>query len=60
MPFLIAWAAKSIVLRYGGVKMYQKLVPLFMGFALGDVVIAGLWGIYGVSTGRRMFVHFPH
>jgi hypothetical protein len=60
MPFLIAWLLKSLVLRYGGVKVYQRLVPFFMGLILGDVVVAGLWGIYGVSTGRRMFMHFPH
>jgi len=60
MPFLIAWLLKTLVLRYGGVKVYQRLVPFFMGLILGDVVVAGLWGIYGVCAGRRMFMHFPH
>ena len=52
--------SKSPVLRYGGVKLYQRLAPFFMGLTPGDVVVAGLWGIYGVSTGKRMFMHFPH
>jgi hypothetical protein len=60
MPFLIAWLIKSVVLRYGGIKLYQRLVPFFMGLIMGDVVVAGLWGIYGVATGQRMFMHFPH
>lgn len=60
MPFLIAWLVKSVVLRYGGIKLYQRLVPVFMGLIMGDVVVAGLWGIYGVATGQRLYMHFPH
>jgi len=60
MPFLIGWLAKFLVLRYAGVKVYRGVVPFFLGLTLGDVVVAGLWGIYGVSVGQRMYMHFPH
>jgi len=60
MPFLIAWLIKSAVLRYGGFKAYRRLVPLFMGLMLGDFVVAGMWGLYGVISSHRMYMHFPH
>ncbi|MEA3401979.1 MAG: DUF6785 family protein [Armatimonadota bacterium] len=60
MPFLIAWLIKASVLRYGGFKLHQRLTPLFMGLILGDVVVAGVWGVYGVATSTRMYMHFPH
>jgi len=60
MPFLIAWLIKASVLRYGGFKLHEALTPFFMGLILGDVVVAGVWGVYGVATGVRMYMHFPH
>lgn len=60
MPFLIAWLIKALVLRYGGFKLHRRLTPFFMGLILGDVVVAGVWGIYGVATSTRMYMHFPH
>jgi len=60
MPFLVAWALKSLALRYGGIKVYHYLVPLFIGLILGDFVTAGLWGLYGTIVGQRMYMFFPH
>jgi len=60
MPFLIAWLIKSAVLHYGGFKVYQRLVPFFMGLIMGDFVAAGLWGLYGVVTSTQMYMFFPH
>jgi hypothetical protein len=36
VPFFIVWVVKGLVLRHGGFRQYQKLVPLFMGFMLGE------------------------
>lgn len=60
MPFLIAWALKSVVLRYGGIKVYHRMVPFALGAILGDLVAPGLWGLYGTLVGRQMYMFFPH
>ena len=60
MPFLIAWLAKSLVLKYAGIKTYQRLVPFFLGLILGDFTIPGAWGLYGTLIGKRMYLFFPH
>ncbi len=56
----ITWVLKSLALRYGGIKVYHRLVPLFIGLILGDFVTAGLWGLYGTIVGQRMYMFFPH
>ncbi|MFB3881249.1 MAG: DUF6785 family protein [Armatimonadota bacterium] len=42
-PFLIAWIAKSLVLRYGGLRLYQRTLPLAIGLIAGDVLNRSLW-----------------
>jgi len=45
-PFLVAWLGQRIALRYGGLPLYRKLVPGFIGLAFGHIVIGGiLWRI---------------
>ncbi|PQV63083.1 hypothetical protein B1R32_11660 [Abditibacterium utsteinense] len=39
----IAWAIKSLILRYGGPDTYRKATPFFLGLALGDVASMLLW-----------------
>lgn len=47
-PFLIVWVIKSLILRYGGISLYRRAVPGFLGFALGHLFIAGVvWGLLG-------------
>lgn len=45
-PFFLAWVAQRLFLRYGGLKMYRRYVPLFLGLAFGHMLIGGfLWRI---------------
>jgi hypothetical protein len=60
MPFLIAWAIKALVLRYGGMRLYRRLLPFFLGLILGDYVIPGLWFYLGWATRTQMYMVFPH
>ena len=39
----LAWLIKGMVLRYGGPKLYKKLLPLFLGLILGSIVCPGIW-----------------
>jgi hypothetical protein len=50
--FLI-WAVKSVLLRIGGVELYQKVAPLFIGLLIGQltgvalgVIVDSIW-FYG-------------
>ncbi len=47
MPLFIAWLAKGLILRYGGHRLYRRLMPLFMGFILGEFMVGGMWGLIG-------------
>jgi hypothetical protein len=60
MPFLVAWLLKLLVLRYGSISTYRKLVPLFLGAILGDLAVPALWGLYGTIIGKQMYMFFPH
>ena len=43
--FFVAWVAKKTVLHIGGVQLYRRLIPAFLGLALGHFFTAGiLWG----------------
>jgi hypothetical protein len=59
-PFLIAWGAKTITLRYGGIPAYRAALPFFLGLILGDYVVPTLWGIFGMITDTQMYMAFPH
>lgn len=47
MPFTMAYVAKSLILRYGGPKLYQRLLPFFLGLIVGDLFNGGLWTLVG-------------
>jgi len=40
--FFIAWAAKNLMLRWGGIKMYSKGVPFFIGLLIGHYIGRGI------------------
>ena len=52
VPFTIAWILKAGVLRYGGPKLYQKLLPLFVGLIAGDLFNGGFWTLVGCLYSR--------
>ncbi len=45
----IAWAAKTVILRHGGVKAYRNAVPFFLGMILGEFTVGSLWTILGMA-----------
>ncbi|MCM8778003.1 MAG: OPT/YSL family transporter [Candidatus Omnitrophica bacterium] len=46
----IAWLIKAIVMKYGGIKVYNTTKPFFLGLILGAFVTAGIWAIIGFFT----------
>ncbi len=51
LPFFIAWIAKIVVLRYGGIRLYRQSLPFFFGIIVGDFVAGGLTTAVGCFTG---------
>lgn len=47
---LIAWVIKSLVLRYGGMKLYISMRPWFLGMVLGEFGMAVVWAVIGALT----------
>ncbi len=60
--FFIVWLIKSVVFKLGGMSAYRRLIPGFLGLALGHYFTAGmLWGLIGTFGGeafRRYYVFF--
>jgi hypothetical protein len=40
--FFVGWLLKTLVVRYGGLQLYRRMVPLMIGLLVGDQVGAGL------------------
>jgi len=48
----IAWAAKALVLRYGGADFYKRTRLFFLGLILGQYAVSGIWIIIDYFTGK--------
>ena len=44
-PVLVAWAIKQPVIRYGGMKVYKRLRPFFLGMIFGEFSMAVIWTV---------------
>ncbi len=49
VAFFIAWLIKLCVIRYGGLKLYSKTVPFFLGLILGDYVFGAITSLIGIT-----------
>ena len=48
---LIAWLLKLVIVRFGGVRLFQNAKPFFLGLILGEVSVSGVWGaIYALTA----------
>jgi len=51
--FLTGWAAKALILRYGGAKTYARGRPFFLGLILGEFAAALFWSALVALFGVR-------
>jgi hypothetical protein len=49
----LGWLVKLVALRWGGVRTYRSLRPLFLGLILGNIACAGMWLIIDAITGVK-------
>ena len=40
---MLAWLIKVVVLKYGGVALYRRTRPFFMGMIVGHIVPGGIF-----------------
>jgi hypothetical protein len=61
-PFLAVWLCKLFILRAGGMKLYRRFVPFFLGIVLGHYMVTGiLWGgisLFIPELTNQYVVHF--
>ena len=55
LPFFIAWLLKTLVLRYGGSRLYRLSLPFFLGLIAGDLLGGGLTTAIGAWTGINVY-----
>jgi hypothetical protein len=48
----LGWLLKCVILKYGGIRLYQNARPFFMGMILGEIVAAGSWLLIDFMCGR--------
>jgi hypothetical protein len=46
--FFIGWFCNSLVLRYGGLRLYREVKYLFIGLVVGDIIMAIFWLAVGI------------
>ena len=54
----VAWALKTLILRYGGRDLYRRMMPFFLGLILGDFVTGSIWSIIGTLFHLNLFRTF--
>lgn len=57
-PILVGWLCKTLVLRYGGARLYRQLLPGFLGLIFAEFSSAGLWALVDAlagATGHEIF-----
>ncbi len=48
--FLVGWLCNSLCLRYGGVRLFQRVSHLFVGLIIGDFFMAGVFALAGLFS----------
>ncbi len=49
---MIGWMLKAVILKYGGVTLYKRLRPFFLGLILGQISCSGFWTVVDFFTGE--------
>ncbi|MFW6438044.1 MAG: DUF6785 family protein [Armatimonadota bacterium] len=57
---LLGWAAKSVTLRYGGFRSYDRGIRIMLGLILGQALACAAWLVVDAitgTTGNMIFVY---
>ncbi|MBI5834986.1 MAG: hypothetical protein HZB16_22005, partial [Armatimonadetes bacterium] len=56
---VLAAGIKWTMLRYGGLPVYRRWVPYFLGLTLGDFVVGAFWNLAGLAFDFRPYDFWP-
>ena len=54
----LSWAIKSSLLRYGGLRLYRRNIPLFLGLILGEFIADSSVSIAGTLLKVRTYIWY--
>ena len=59
LSIFLGWLAKTLITKFGGSDSYRKAIPLFLGLALGDIVMVVFWITIDGWQGRMQHALLP-
>jgi len=51
----VGWALKWTLMHFGGLRLYRRSIPFFMGLILGEFVMGAIWSLLGIALGMPMY-----
>jgi len=51
-PILLGWFFKAMTVKFGGTRLYRRLMPGFLGWVMAEYLSASLWTAINAMTGR--------
>lgn len=55
----ISWLCKVLILKYGGLKVFTKALPFFLGLIIGDCLAGTFWSIVSIIIKTQTYAIFP-
>ena len=54
-PFFCAWLIKVIIIRAGGLRLYRRALPFFLGVIVGDILQGAFYTLLGCVTNINVY-----
>lgn len=54
----LSWLVKYLLLRGGGLRLYRRGIPFFLGLMLGQFVSGSIWSLIGVIADKLTYGFF--
>ena len=51
----LSWLLKWMLFRIGGLRVYRRAMPFFIGLVLGEFTVGAIWTLIGISLERPMY-----
>ena len=55
MPFFVAWLVKVVIVRAGGMRLYRRAIPFFLGMIAGDFLGGGTTTLLGCLGSMNVY-----
>ena len=59
LSIFLGWLDKTLITKFGGSDSHRKAIPLFLGLALGDIVMVVFWITIDGWQGRMQHALLP-